>query len=205
MRKFSLSDTQGVSRRTAQIGEKCFSPSRQLYWDSKRVPSRPVLHLLHLSDFGPHCVIRGTTLAALLYGRWRSLSLILGQSTGARVLASHQIWYSPASLLFVTANFRFSVCGVKIDKTKMGGTMRLGKRPTIFQPGTEWSRLRKLYGEKKDIWERHRHRYEVNPKMVETPEKAGLTFIRKDEKGERMEIIELKDHKWYVGVCTVPS
>ncbi|KAL1984994.1 hypothetical protein VTN96DRAFT_8447 [Rasamsonia emersonii] len=73
--------------------------------------------------------------------------------------------------------------------------MRLGKRPTIFQPGTEWSRLRKLYGEKKDIWERHRHRYEVNPKMVETPEKAGLTFIRKDEKGERMEIIELKDHK----------
>lgn len=41
--------------------------------------------------------------------------------------------------------------------------------------------------------------------MVETPEKAGLTFIRKDEKGERMEIIELKDHKWYVGVCTVPS
>lgn len=93
----------------------------------------------------------------------------------------------------------------EIDKTKMGGTMRLGKRPTIFQPGTEWSRLRKLYGEKPDIWERHRHRYEVNPKIVETLEKAGLTFIGKDEKGERMEIIELKDHKWYVGVQFHPE
>ncbi|KAL2217334.1 CTP synthase [Thermoascus aurantiacus ATCC 26904] len=93
----------------------------------------------------------------------------------------------------------------EIDKEKMGGTMRLGKRPTVFQPGTEWSRLRKLYGDKKEIWERHRHRYEVNPKMVETLEKGGLTFVGKDEKGERMEIIELKDHKWYVGVQFHPE
>lgn len=94
----------------------------------------------------------------------------------------------------------------EIDRTKMGGTMRLGKRPTIFQPGTEWSRLRRLYGDdKKEIWERHRHRYEVNPKMVETLEKGGLTFIGKDERGERMEIVELKDHKWYVGVQFHPE
>ena len=88
----------------------------------------------------------------------------------------------------------------EIDKTKMGGTMRLGKRPTLFQPGTEWSRLRKLYGEKQEIWERHRHRYEVNPDMVKDLEKGGLSFVGKDESGQRMEIIELKDHKWFVGV-----
>jgi len=35
----------------------------------------------------------------------------------------------------------------EIDATKMGGTMRLGLRPTLFQPGTEWSKLRALYGE----------------------------------------------------------
>jgi CTP synthase len=93
----------------------------------------------------------------------------------------------------------------EIDKAKMGGTMRLGKRATLFQPDTEWSNLRKLYGDKKAIWERHRHRYEVNPKMVEALEKDGLTFIGKDEKGERMEIIELKDHKWYVGVQFHPE
>lgn len=93
----------------------------------------------------------------------------------------------------------------EIDKEKMGGTMRLGKRPTIFQPGTEWSHSRKLYGDKTDVWERHRHRYEVNPQMVETLEKAGLTFIGKDEKGERMEIIELKGHPWFVGVQFHPE
>ncbi|EQL32784.1 CTP synthase [Blastomyces dermatitidis ATCC 26199] len=93
----------------------------------------------------------------------------------------------------------------EINKEKMGGTMRLGKRPTIFQPDTEWSRLRKLYGDAPAIWERHRHRYEVNPEMVEQLEKAGLAFVGRDEKGERMEIIELKDHKWYVGVQFHPE
>jgi CTP synthase len=93
----------------------------------------------------------------------------------------------------------------EIDKTKMGGTMRLGKRPTVFQPGTEWSRLRKLYGNKQEIWERHRHRYEVNPDMVEQLEKGGLSFVGKDESGERMEIVELKDHKWFVGVQFHPE
>jgi CTP synthase len=93
----------------------------------------------------------------------------------------------------------------EIDKTRMGGTMRLGKRRTVFQPGAECSRLRKLYGEKQDIWERHRHRYEVNPELVETLEKAGLIFVGKDDNGERMEIIELKDHKWYVGVQFHPE
>lgn len=93
----------------------------------------------------------------------------------------------------------------EVDKTKMGATMRLGKRRTVFQPGTEWSRIRKLYGEKKDIWERHRHRYEVNPEMVETLENAGLHFVGKDETAQRMEIVELKDHKWYVGVQFHPE
>ncbi|RJE20004.1 CTP synthase [Aspergillus sclerotialis] len=93
----------------------------------------------------------------------------------------------------------------EIDKTKLGGTMRLGKRATIFQPGTEWSRLRKLYGDKQEVWERHRHRYEVNPDMVEQLEKGGLSFVGKDESGKRMEIIELKDHKWFVGVQFHPE
>ncbi|KAL4918313.1 CTP synthase N-terminus-domain-containing protein [Aspergillus aurantiobrunneus] len=93
----------------------------------------------------------------------------------------------------------------EIDKTKMGGTMRLGKRPTLFQEGTEWSKFRKLYGDKGEIWERHRHRYEVNPDLVETLESAGLSFIGKDETGKRMEVIELKDHRWYVGVQFHPE
>ncbi|TKA55284.1 CTP synthase [Cryomyces minteri] len=87
----------------------------------------------------------------------------------------------------------------------MGGTMRLGLRPTIFQEGSEWSRLRALYGEKRTIEERHRHRYEVNPAYIEQLESNGFNFIGKDDKGVRMEIIELKDHPWFVGVQFHPE
>ncbi|KAG0647558.1 UTP-ammonia ligase [Hyphodiscus hymeniophilus] len=93
----------------------------------------------------------------------------------------------------------------EIDPTTMGGTMRLGIRPTLFQPGSEWSRLRKLYGEKTEIHERHRHRYEVNPEYIDKLAKGGLDFIGKDDKGVRMEILELKDHPWYVGVQFHPE
>ncbi|KAK0118658.1 CTP synthase ura7 [Cadophora gregata] len=93
----------------------------------------------------------------------------------------------------------------EIDKTNLGGTMRLGLRPTLFQPGSEWSRLRQLYGEKLEIQERHRHRYEVNPEYIDRLAEAGLNFIGKDDKGVRMEIIELKDHPWYVGVQFHPE
>ena len=93
----------------------------------------------------------------------------------------------------------------EIDKTTMGGNMRLGLRPTLFQKDTEWSRLRKLYGGGEAVLERHRHRYEVNPDYIEKLSNAGLSFIGKDDKGERMEIIELKDHPWFVGVQFHPE
>jgi CTP synthase len=80
----------------------------------------------------------------------------------------------------------------EVSRTHMGGTMRLGLRPTVFQPGTEWSTTRKLYAGRDKIWERHRHRYEVNPEYVERLEKSGLLFIGRDEKGERMQVLELK-------------
>lgn len=94
----------------------------------------------------------------------------------------------------------------EVDKGKLGGTMRLGKHPCIFQEKTEWSRLRALYGASvSQIEERHRHRYEVNPTFIDQIEKAGLSFIGKDIKGERMEIVEIKDHPWFVGVQFHPE
>ncbi|EWC47002.1 CTP synthase [Drechslerella stenobrocha 248] len=93
----------------------------------------------------------------------------------------------------------------EIDKKTMGGNMRLGIRPTVFQEGTEWSKLRELYGQPEQILERHRHRYEVNNKYTERLEAAGLPFIGRDTAGERMEIIELKDHPWFVGVQFHPE
>lgn len=80
----------------------------------------------------------------------------------------------------------------EISKTHLGGTMRLGLRPTIFQDKTEWSKVRQLYGGSEVIWERHRHRYEVNPAYVERIEAKGLRFTGRDEKGERMQVAELE-------------
>ena len=80
----------------------------------------------------------------------------------------------------------------EISKTHMGGTMRLGLRPTVFEAGTEKSLARKLYAGAPTIWERHRHRYEVNPALVNELSVEGFNFIGKDEKGERMQILELE-------------
>ncbi|TVY54780.1 CTP synthase [Lachnellula cervina] len=93
----------------------------------------------------------------------------------------------------------------EIDKVNLGGTMRLGLRPTLFQEGSEWSRLRQLYGESKEIQERHRHRYEVNPEYIDRLAVKGLEFVGKDDKGVRMEILELRDHPWYVAVQFHPE
>ncbi|CAN1828610.1 CTP synthase [Linum perenne] len=89
------------------------------------------------------------------------------------------------------------------SKTHMGGTMRLGSRRTYFHV-TDCKSV-KLYGNKTFVDERHRHRYEVNPDMVARFEDAGLSFTGKDETGRRMEIIELPNHPYYVGVQFHPE
>ena len=81
------------------------------------------------------------------------------------------------------------------SRTHMGGTMRLGSRQTNLQ--TEDCDAFRLYGGKMEILERHRHRYEVNPDMVEELEGAGMRFVGKDTEGERMEIIELEGHPYF--------
>lgn len=123
----------------------------------------------------------------------------------------------------------------ELNQDSMGATMRLGLQPTYFQIGSEWSRLRSLYvkayregpaingishkskgktatplsptacPDAPVILERHRHRYEVNPKYIERLTSHGLSFIGKDDKGERMEILELRDHPWFVGVQFHPE
>jgi len=50
----------------------------------------------------------------------------------------------------------------------------------------------KLYGSNNYVYERHRHRYEVNPEKIDDLTKAGMFFVGKDETGMRMEILELK-------------
>lgn len=80
----------------------------------------------------------------------------------------------------------------EVSTSTMGGTMRLGNRVTIIRD--QDSLAGKLYGKQPVVYERHRHRYEVNPAMVPALEGKGLRFTGQDERGQRMEIAELPQH-----------
>lgn len=84
-----------------------------------------------------------------------------------------------------------------------GGSMRLGAYDAVLKPGTIAG---KAYGKTK-ISERHRHRYEVNPKYVERIEKAGLVFSGKSPNGVLMEIAELpkSKHPFFLGAQFHPE
>jgi len=75
--------------------------------------------------------------------------------------------------------------------TNMGGTMRLGNCTAILTPG---SLANRLYGGTTLI-ERHRHRYEVNPKYIKDIESKGMKFTGKND--QRMEIAEIPAHKFF--------
>ena len=78
----------------------------------------------------------------------------------------------------------------------LGGTMRLGKYPCDLAPGSFAARA---YGESQ-IWERHRHRYEVNQEFLPRLKEAGLSFTGMSPDKKFVEIIELhEDHPWFLG------
>ncbi len=77
---------------------------------------------------------------------------------------------------------------------QLGGTMRLGKYPCRLKPGSlAWT----AYGAD-EVWERHRHRYEVNPEYVPLFEEKGLVVSGKSPDRIFVEVIELPDHPWFL-------
>ena len=89
----------------------------------------------------------------------------------------------------------------KGSEKDLGGTMRLGLYDAILKSN---SLISKIYSMKK-IQERHRHRYEVNIKYKDEFEKKGLIFSALSPDGLLPEIIELKNHPWFVGVQFHPE
>jgi CTP synthase len=84
---------------------------------------------------------------------------------------------------------------------EMGGTMRLGAWPCKLEPG---SFAHRAYGQL-EISERHRHRYEFNRDYESTLIAAGFKITGKTPDGVYVEIIELDDHPWFVGVQFHPE
>ena len=85
--------------------------------------------------------------------------------------------------------------------TEKGGSMRLGSWPTVLKPGTK---AHQIYGHT-EIAERHRHRYEFNSSYRELMEQNGLVVSGTSPDGALVEIIEYRDHPWFVAVQFHPE
>ncbi|MCW8840878.1 MAG: CTP synthase [Gammaproteobacteria bacterium] len=80
------------------------------------------------------------------------------------------------------------------EASDLGGTMRLGGQPSHLLEGT---RVREVYG-KETIVERHRHRYEFNNNYRDILTEAGLVIAGVSEDRSLVEVVELKDHPWFI-------
>jgi CTP synthase len=87
------------------------------------------------------------------------------------------------------------------EASDLGGTMRLGAQLCHLKEG---SKVREVYGSA-EITERHRHRYEVNNNYIERLEEAGLQFTGLSEDKKLVEIIENKDHPWFIAAQFHPE
>jgi CTP synthase len=85
--------------------------------------------------------------------------------------------------------------------TKKGGTMRLGAYPCTLKENTK---VYEMYGSQ-DISERHRHRYEFNNEYLEKFENKGMMAVGINPDSNLVEIMELKNHPWYIGTQFHPE
>ncbi len=111
--------------------------------------------------------------------------------------ARHQLGWTGAHTTEIDPKTKYPVIDIlpeqkeKLKHKDYGGSMRLGAYPAILKENTL---AQKAYG-KKNIVERHRHRYEVNPLFIQDLEKAGLIFSGRSPQGDLMEIAELPQEK----------
>ena len=83
----------------------------------------------------------------------------------------------------------------------MGGTMRLGSSPCGVKPGS----LAKEAYQSDMIEERHRHRFEINVEYKDMLEASGMIVSGMSLDGRHIEIMELKDHPWFLGTQFHPE
>jgi CTP synthase len=83
---------------------------------------------------------------------------------------------------------------VRSEESDLGGTMRLGAQRCYLKPNTK---VHDIY-DSDEITERHRHRYEVNPRYIESLEKAGLVISGRSDSKNLVEVVEVKNHPWFV-------
>ena len=125
------------------------------------------------------------------------LGLCLGMQTAVIEFARHVANMPGANSTEFDPQTKYPLIDLMPNQhnVKKGGTMRLGRYPCNIEPNT---RAAKTYGET-EIWERHRHRYEVNNKYRDVLINAGLTLCGISPDSSLVEMIEIKDHPYFIG------
>jgi len=126
------------------------------------------------------------------------LGICLGMQCAVVEFARHVVGLETANTSEADPNTPHPVISLLTEQqevTRLGGTMRLGAEPCDLVEGT---RVREAYG-CPQVSERHRHRYEYNPAYREVQEKFGMVSSGLSPKRGLVEMIELRDHPWFVG------
>ncbi len=146
-------------------------------------------------------------LVAIEYARTNNipfLGICLGMQMAVIEFARNVLKMEGADSTEMAAKTKYPVIDLmesQHDVTEKGGTMRLGAYKCELKEG---SRAFEAYG-KKEIMERHRHRYEFNSKYREQFEKAGMVTTGINPESGLTEIVEIPAHKWFVGVQFHPE
>lgn len=146
-------------------------------------------------------------IAAVRYARENSIpffGICLGMQMAVVEFARHVLGKEDANSAEFSKTTSYPVIALMSDQvnvTEKGGTMRLGKYPCVLIEGT---RSHELYGAP-EIYERHRHRFEFNNDCRAEIEAEGLVLAGLSPSGKLVEIVELPDHPWFVGVQFHPE
>jgi CTP synthase len=125
------------------------------------------------------------------------LGLCLGMQIAVVEFARHSVGLTKANSTEFDPESPHPVIDIMPDQigVEKGGTMRLGHYPCQIVPGTLAS---EIYGEEL-VYERHRHRYEVNNGYRDALSQSGMVFSGTSPDGRLVEIAELKDHPFFIG------
>ena len=132
------------------------------------------------------------------------LGICLGMQCAVIEFGRNVLGYKDAHSTEMNASTEFPVIDIMEEQKKVdkkGGTMRLGLYPCSLKSG---SKIVNVY-QAAEINERHRHRFEFNNKYLEAYEKAGMIATGINKQNNLVEIIELKDHPWFIGVQFHPE
>jgi CTP synthase len=146
-------------------------------------------------------------ISAIRYARENAipfLGICLGMQCAVVEFGRHVLGLEDANSTEFDRTTKYPVIDMMEMQKKisgLGGTMRLGAYPCRLKKG---SKIMDIY-KTENISERHRHRYEFNNAYLEQYQKAGLIPVGINEKDNLVEIVELKEHPWFIGVQFHPE